>query len=114
MLLDSGAPKDLANKIGWTALHEACFYNRVETAKILLLRGASATARTRLGALPYHLAGLHEIRTMLQSMGGEAAVPSEGDVIDMIEILTELTMPECAGGHNHSSTSSFSISFGGE
>jgi ankyrin repeat protein len=92
-LLDAGAPKDLGNRIGWTALHEACFYNRMDTVKTLLLGGASATVRTRQGALPYHLACIPEIRNMLESMGGPAAVPSPGDTIDMLQILTELTMP---------------------
>ncbi len=32
---------------------------------------------------------------MLRAMGSEAAVPSEADVIDMIEVLTELTNPAC-------------------
>lgn len=80
--------------MGWTALHEACFYNRTETVKTLLLAGANPELRTRLGALPYHLAGLQDIKVMLESMGGQGAVPNEGDVIDMVQILTELTMPE--------------------
>ena len=113
-LLERGAPKDLPNNIGWTALHEACFYNRLETAKVLLLGGASATVRTRLGALPYHLAGLHELRALLEELGEAGAVPSEGDTIDMIEVLTELTNPLGAVGHNHTTNSSYSISFGGE
>lgn len=92
-LLDAGAPKDLPNRLGWTALHEACFYNRVETVKTLLLGGCNATLRTRLGALPYHLACIPDIKAMLESMGGPQAVPSPGDTIDMLQILTELTMP---------------------
>jgi ankyrin repeat protein len=92
-LLDAGAPKDLPNRLGWTALHEACFYNRIETVKTLLLGGCNATLRTRLGALPYHLACIPEIKNMLESMGGPGAVPSPGDTIDMLQILTELTMP---------------------
>mmetsp|Transcript_32171 Transcript_32171/g.54252 ORF Transcript_32171/g.54252 Transcript_32171/m.54252 type:complete len:684 (+) Transcript_32171:94-2145(+) len=93
MLLDAGAPKDISNRLGWTALHEACFYNRMETVKALLLSGASATVRTRQGALPYHLACIPEIRDMIENMGGKEAVPSEGDKIDMLMILTELTLP---------------------
>lgn len=50
--------RDNANKLGWTALHEACFYNRIETVKTLLLGGANASIRTRSGALPYQLSGL--------------------------------------------------------
>ena len=92
-LLDAGAPKNMANRLGWTALHEACFYNRMETVKTLLLSGCSATVRTRQGALPYHLACIPEIRNMLESMGGPEAVPTPGDKIDMLMILTELTMP---------------------
>lgn len=65
----------------------------METVKTLLLAGCSATVRTRQGALPYHLACIPEIRAMLESMGGPAAVPNAGDTIDMLQILTELTMP---------------------
>jgi hypothetical protein len=61
--------------------------------KTLLLGGCNATLRTRLGALPYHLACIPEIKNMLESMGGPGAVPSPGDTIDMLQILTELTMP---------------------
>lgn len=99
ILLDAGVSRDQTNSIGWTALHEACFYNRIETVKTLLLGGADALQRTRLGALPYHLAALQEIRDMIKDMGGDGAVPQEGDRIDMMEVLTELTMPEA---FNHS------------
>lgn len=91
MLIDAGAKKDMCNALGWTALHEACFYHRIETVKTLLLAGADATIRTNLGALPYHLSGLQEIRSMLENIGGIEAVPKEGDTIDMVRILTELT-----------------------
>jgi hypothetical protein len=96
MLIDAGANKEAKNMFGWTALHEACFYHRLETVKTLLLAGADATARTNLGALPYHLAGLTEIRNMLESMGGASAVPKEGDTIDMVKVLTELTTGSAA------------------
>ncbi len=92
MIIDAGADKNLRNHLGWTPLHEACFYHRVETVKTLLLAGADPTLRTNLGALPYHLTGLNEIRGMLESMGGVGAVPAEGDTIDMVKVLTELTM----------------------
>ena len=119
-LLDADAPKDQTNSLGWTPLHEACFYNRIEGArmcfeeclcrtalshralphrrpvvKLLLLSGANASARTRGGALPYHLAGLQFVRTMIADMGGPGAVPEEGDTIDMVSVLRELTMPDC-------------------
>lgn len=61
---------------------------------MLLLSGANATLRTRGGALPYHLAGLQVVRTMLLEMGGFEAIPAASDTIDMVAILRELTMPE--------------------
>jgi hypothetical protein len=91
-LLDAGSSKDQGNSLGWTALHEACFYNRIEVVKILMLGGANASLRTNGGALPYHLAGLQIVRTMLQDMGGPEVVPEAGDVIDMVSILRELTI----------------------
>ena len=93
-LIVAGAPKNQQNAIGWTPLHEACFYNRVEVVKALLLSGADASIRTYSGALPYHLAGLQMIRTMLSDMGGPSSVPEAGDVVDMVAILTELTIAE--------------------
>jgi ankyrin repeat protein len=66
MLLDAGADRNISNPLGWTALHEACFYNRIETVKTLLLGGADASMRTRSGALPFHLSGLAVVRTMLK------------------------------------------------
>jgi ankyrin repeat protein len=91
MLIDAGASKNQANYLGWTPLHEACFYHRIETVKTLLLAGADPSIRTTLGALPYHLTGLQEIKTMLESMGGKEAIPAESDKIDMVKVLTELT-----------------------
>jgi len=59
-----------------------------------MLSGANATLRTYFGALPYHLAGLQMIRTMLEEMGGPDAVPPPGNVIDMVSILQELTIAD--------------------
>ena len=91
--MNAGAPKDQANSLGWTALHEACFYSRVDVVKILMLNGANASLRTKGGALPYHLAGLEYLRTMLADMGGAEVMPAAGDTIDMVAVLRELTMP---------------------
>jgi ankyrin repeat protein len=94
LLLESGADKDKANDIGWTALHEACFYNRVDTCRALLDAGACVTGRTRSGAMPYHLAGLGQLRTLLEEIGGDEAVPKEDDRVDMVAVLKELTLPD--------------------
>lgn len=96
MLIEAGADKDRRNHLGWTPLHEACFYNRIETVKTLLLSGANACLRTHMGALPYHLAGLQVVRTMIDEMGGSSAVPAPDDKIDMISVLKELTMADTA------------------
>ena len=81
----------MSNTLGWTALHEACFYNRIEVVKVLMLSGANATLRTRSGALPYHFAGLQIIKNMLKDMGGTDAVPAEDDVIDMAIVMKEIS-----------------------
>ena len=98
ILMDGGADRDRANYLGWSPLHEACFYNRIETVKTLLLCGANAANRTESGALPFHLSGLAIVRTMLKEMGGPDAVPEAGDTIDMVAILKELTLPDFVDG----------------
>ena len=63
-----------ANFLGWTPLHEACFYNRIEIVKLLLLHGANATLRTKNSALPYHFASHLDVRELLSELGGKSAV----------------------------------------
>ncbi|KAH8060440.1 hypothetical protein JL722_4535 [Aureococcus anophagefferens] len=65
------APKDLANGIGWTPLHEAAFYNHVDVVRSLLVYGADATLRDAQDALAYHVASLGSVRDVLEEMGGE-------------------------------------------
>lgn len=91
LILEAGVDKDQSNELGWTPLHEACFYNRVDVVATLLQAGASATKRTRSGAMPWHLSGLENIRHLLLEKGGPAAEPAEDDTINMIEILQEVT-----------------------
>jgi ankyrin repeat protein len=87
LLLDAGAQKDQQNSLGWTPLHEASFFNQVngcralrrkdvagsptavvqiDIVKMLLVYGADATIRNHQGALPYHLASLPELRTIIK------------------------------------------------
>lgn len=56
LLLDRGAPVDMHNKTGWTALHRAAFNGRVEACRLLLRRGASIHAVTKSGCTALHLA----------------------------------------------------------
>lgn len=107
-LLDAGASKDQVNEIGWTALHEACFYNRIDVVKLLLLNGANAVIRTTFtGALPYHLAGLHMVRKMIEDMGGPGSVPDDDDQVDMAAVMKDLTIPQkqVPSGTNNSNIS---------
>ena len=71
LLLEAGAPKDLANGIGWTPLHEAAFYNHVDVVRSLLVYGADAALRDAQDALAYHVASLGSVRDVLEEMGGE-------------------------------------------
>ena len=116
-LLDQGAGKDDVNSLGWTPLHEACFYNRIEVVKALMVSGASCTIRTRSNALPYHLSGLEEIRKMIEEMGGPDALPAqEGDDINILDILHEITLgvpkdnsQQIEDGHDEDGTISFQL-----
>jgi len=92
LLVDAGANKDQTNHLGWTALHEAAFYNRIEVVRILLYHGANPSLRTKCGALPWHLAGLNAVREMIKDMGGDDAVPADDDTIDMMMVMRELTI----------------------
>ena len=91
LILESDVDKDQVNELGWTPLHEACFYNRVDVVATLLKAGANTTKRTRSGAMPWHLSGLENIRNLLKDQGGPGAEPAEDDTINMIEILQEVT-----------------------
>lgn len=73
LLLEAGAPKDVANSIGWTPLHEACFYGHLECAKLLLVYGADATRRDYRGALPFDVASLQKMRDLVRDLGGPEA-----------------------------------------
>lgn len=93
LLLDAGADINQCNFLGWTPLHEACFYNRLDVAKTLMLRGANATLRTVRGALPYHFASHPAIKELIAEIGGDAAVPAEDDEINMLQVLAEISIP---------------------
>jgi len=100
VLLRAGAAAniDTCNSLGWTPLHEAVFYNRKEVATALLEAGANASIRTRSGALAYHLSGLEEVRALIAAKGGPGSVPADGDTVNMLDILHEITVGASRSG----------------
>lgn len=93
LLIQNKCDINMTNNLGWTALHEACFYHRYECVKLLLKNNADATIRTNQGALAYHLSGLSDIKELIRELGGKNACPNEdNDKIDMLKVLTELTI----------------------
>lgn len=94
-LIKAGADINLANNLGWTPLHEACFYNRIDAVRVLLANGADPTIRTHksTNALPFHFAGYQILKDMLQETNISGALPiDERDIVDMISVIKELTM----------------------
>ena len=98
LLLDQGAEKDVVNSLGWTPLHEAAFYNRRDVVAVLMDAGSDATLRTNSGALAFHLSGLEEVRSLIEAKGGSKAVPEDGDTVNMLDILHEITVGAAGGG----------------
>ena len=44
-LLENGGDTDQKNSVGWTPLHEACYFNHLDTVQLLLVHGADATIK---------------------------------------------------------------------
>lgn len=42
--------------------------------------------------MAYHLSGLEEVRALIADKGGPACVPAEGDTVNMLDILHEITV----------------------
>ncbi|CAM9511676.1 unnamed protein product [Ectocarpus sp. 13 AM-2016] len=73
MLLENGSDKDQPNGIGWTPLHEACYFNHLDTVQLLLVHGADPTIKNVQGAMPYNMTSFQPIRDLLREIGGEEA-----------------------------------------
>ncbi|CAM9751456.1 unnamed protein product, partial [Hapterophycus canaliculatus] len=76
MLLENGSDTDQKNGVGWTPLHEACYFNHLDTAQLLLVHGADATIKNSQGAMAYNMTGHQPIRDLLREIGGEEAAKS--------------------------------------
>jgi ankyrin repeat protein len=87
LLLNAGADKNAQNPDGWTALHEACYYDQVEPVKTLLVYGADPNLKTRLDMTAYNLADVPEIVEVLKEMAPLSCehVPRPGTDGAMIE-----------------------------
>ncbi|KAK1928796.1 Homeobox protein Wariai [Phytophthora citrophthora] len=68
MLLEWGIDKNAANKLGWTALHEAAYHSRVAIVKMLIVYGADVLLKTDRGSIARDLTIHSEIRTMLEDI----------------------------------------------
>ena len=55
VLIDQGINVNIPDD-GWTPLHEACYYNNVESAKLLLDNGAKKDIQDKWGSTPLHIA----------------------------------------------------------
>ncbi|CAN0556747.1 unnamed protein product, partial [Ectocarpus sp. 8 AP-2014] len=49
MLLENESDKDQPNGMGWTPLHEACYFNHLDTVQLLLVHGADPTIKNVRG-----------------------------------------------------------------
>jgi len=90
LLLESGAPTELANSVGWTPLHEAAFYNHIKTVKVLLSFGANGSAPNGQGVFPYQLASSQEVKAIIKDVVGDTAeVLGVDEMTDGLTFATE-------------------------
>lgn len=111
LLEDTRTEIDAVNSIGWTALHEACFYNRRELVQLLLSKGADASIYTFMShAMPYHLTNDVTVKELMKAQGGPHAMPGPGDKVDMLQVLEELASFKNQR-NNQSSSSSYGFPY---
>lgn len=76
VLLEWGVPLNAVNKLGWTALHEAAYHNRVAIVKLLIVYGADVFVKTEKGSVAKDLTVHSEIRSMLEDIAKHTAPAS--------------------------------------
>ncbi|RLN68258.1 hypothetical protein BBJ29_000829 [Phytophthora kernoviae] len=76
MLLEWGINKNMTNKLGWTALHEAAYHSRVPIVKLLVVYGADVLLKTDRGSIAKDLTIHSEIRTMLEDIASHLPTSS--------------------------------------
>ncbi|TMW58493.1 hypothetical protein Poli38472_010052 [Pythium oligandrum] len=67
-LLEWGVDKNAVNTLGWTAMHEAAYHNRVGVVKLLIVYGADVLIKTKKGSLARDVTISSEIRGMLEDI----------------------------------------------
>eukprot|EP00903_Cladosiphon_okamuranus_P011682 g10988.t1 len=72
-LLENGSDPNQQNNVGWTPLHEACYFNHLDTVQLLLVHGADPTTKNTQGAMAYNMTSFQPIRDLLREIGGEEA-----------------------------------------
>lgn len=58
-ILDNGGKLDTRDSNGWTPLHEACYWGRIDLVTLFLSRGALRSQRNDAGDLPFDVASRH-------------------------------------------------------
>ncbi|KAG7397109.1 Ankyrin repeat domain-containing protein 27 [Phytophthora boehmeriae] len=96
MLLDWGIDKNMTNKLGWTALHEAAYHSRVPIVKLLVVYGADVLLKTDRGSIARDLTIHSEIRTMLEDIASHLPAPSSPS-----KPVSEVTQPASLSPPKH-------------
>ena len=68
VLLEWGVDKNAVNKLGWTALHEAAYHNRIAIVKLLIVYGVDVMVKTAKGSVARDLTIWSDIRTILDDL----------------------------------------------
>lgn len=72
-LIENGANVNAKCKIGWSPLHCAGAYNRVDVLELLLANGAEVDARTPSGATALHLASYFNHEAVIRCLAEDGA-----------------------------------------
>lgn len=108
LLLDAGAPIDMANDKGYVALHQAALSNNAEVVSVLIERGADINARSLRGYTPLHTAVFgHAPQALCSLLSAGARVDLVNDKgLDVMAYAEKLVRSDMlALLHSHASAS---------